>query len=187
MCGPATLSLPVVPASSSPAATRATSRTRPYQFSFRASAHVQTVMFSRDALRLSPSQLERLTTRRINGQEGLGFLVSQYLVALGRQVDTGVCSASWHLAEATLDLLAASFAERLACTGTTDLDSGKTGLLLRVQAYIKHRLGDPHLDVATIAGPIIFRFVLCRSSSKARSRRLPAGSVPSASNTAAGT
>jgi AraC-like DNA-binding protein len=125
---------------------------RPYQLSFRASAHVQTVMFSRDALRLSPSQLERLTTRRICGQEGLGFLVSQYLVSLGRQLDTGVCSASWHLAEATLDLLAASFTERLACTGKTDLDSGKTGLLLRVQAYIKHRLGDPHLDVATIAG-----------------------------------
>jgi AraC-like DNA-binding protein len=125
---------------------------RPYQFSTSASAHMQTVMFSREMLRLSPSQLQRLTTRRISGQEGLGFLVSQYLISLGRQLDTGVCYASWHLAEATLDLLAASFAERLACTDTTELDSGKTGLLLRVQAYIKHRLGDPHLDVASIAG-----------------------------------
>lgn len=126
--------------------------TRPYQFSASASTHVQTVMFSRDILRLSPAQLQRLTTQRISGQEGLGFLVSQYLISLGQRLDTGVRYAAWHLAEATLDLLAASFAERLACTGTTELDSGKTGLLLRVQAYIEHRLGDPHLNVAGIAG-----------------------------------
>lgn len=125
---------------------------RPYQFSASASTHVQTVMFSRETLRLSPSQLQRLTTRRISGQEGLGLLVSQYLISLGRQLDTGTCPASWHLAEATLDLLAASFVERLACMGTTELDVGKTSLLLRVQAFIKHRLGDPHLDVASIAG-----------------------------------
>jgi AraC-like DNA-binding protein len=125
---------------------------RPYQFSAGASIHLRAVVFPRDALRLSPAQLQRVTIRPISGREGLGSLVSQYLVALGRELDTGVCSASWHLSEATLDLLAASFAERLACTGTSELDSGKAGLLLRVRAYIEDRLSDPHLDVATIAG-----------------------------------
>jgi AraC-like DNA-binding protein len=125
---------------------------RPYQYSAGASIHVRTVVFPRDALRLSPAQLERLTTRPISGREGLGSLVSQYFVALGRQLDTGVCSAFWYLSEATLDLLGASFAERLACTGTSELDSGKAGLLLRVRAFIEHRLGDPGLDVVTIAG-----------------------------------
>jgi AraC-like DNA-binding protein len=51
-----------------------------------------------------------------------------------------------------LDLLGASFAERLACTSPTEPDSGKAGLLFRVRAFIEHRLGDPDLDVATIAG-----------------------------------
>jgi AraC-like DNA-binding protein len=125
---------------------------RPYQFSASASVHVRTVVFPRAALRLSPAQLQRLTTRPISGREGLGSLVSQYLFALGRQLDTSVCSASFHLSEATLDLLAASFAERLACTGKTEVYSGKAGLLLRVRAYIEDRLGDPRLDVATIAG-----------------------------------
>jgi AraC-like DNA-binding protein len=125
--------------------------TRPYQISTDASIHIQTLIFSRDALRLSASQLERLTSRRISGRNGLGALVSQYLVGLGQLLNTGVCSGSWHLAEAALELLAASFAEQLACTGTTDLDSGRAGLLLRIQAYITHRLGDPSLDAPMIA------------------------------------
>jgi AraC-like DNA-binding protein len=124
---------------------------RPYQVSGGASGRMHSVIFPRDALRLSPVQLQRLTTRRISGRDGLGSVVCQYLVGLGRQLHTGTCSASWHLSEATLDLLGALFAERLACTGATELDSGKAGLLLRVRAYIKHRLGDPGLDIATIA------------------------------------
>jgi AraC-like DNA-binding protein len=125
---------------------------RPYQYSAATSVHLRTVVFPRDALRLSPAQLQRLTTRPISGREGLGFVVSQYFAALGRQLDTGVGSASWYLSAATLDLLGASFAELLACMGPTELDSGKAGLLFRVRAFIEHRLGDPDLDVATIAG-----------------------------------
>jgi AraC-like DNA-binding protein len=124
---------------------------RPYQFIAGAPAHVRTVLFPRDALWLSPAQLQRLTSRPISGREGLGFVVSQYFAALGRQLDTGACSASWYLSAATLDLLGASFAERLACTSPAELDSGKAGLLFRVRAFIEHRLGDPDLDVATIA------------------------------------
>jgi AraC-like DNA-binding protein len=125
---------------------------RPYQYSAGASIHVRAVTFPRDALRLSSAQLRRLTTRPISGRDGLGFMVSQYFAALGRQLDTGVCSASWHLSVATLDLLGAAFAERLACTRTGELDGGKAGLLLRVRVFIEDRLGDPGLNVVTIAG-----------------------------------
>ncbi|MBV8179715.1 MAG: helix-turn-helix domain-containing protein [Mycobacterium sp.] len=125
---------------------------RPYQYSAGTSVHLRTVVFPRDALRLSPAQLQRLTTRPISGREGLGFVVSQYFAALGRQLDTGVSSASWYLSAATLDLLGASFAELLACRGPTELDSGRAGLLFRVRAFIERRLGDPDLDGATIAG-----------------------------------
>jgi AraC-like DNA-binding protein len=123
---------------------------RPYQISGSGSVHMQTLMFTRDSLRLSSSQLERLTTRRISGREGLGSLVAQYLAGLGRQLDT-VGSGYWHLADATLHLLTAAFAEQLADTGMTDSGNCRAGLLFRVRTYIEHRLDDPDLDVASIA------------------------------------
>ena len=123
---------------------------RPYQIAGAASLHMQTLMFARDSLRLSSSQLQRLTTRRVSGREGLGSLVAQYVAGLGRQLDT-VGSGSWHLADAALDLLAAAFAEQLAHTDGTDLGNGDASLLLRVRTYIEHRLDDPDLDVASIA------------------------------------
>lgn len=44
---------------------------RPYQISGTASGHMQTVMFSREALRLASAQLERLSGRQISGRDGL--------------------------------------------------------------------------------------------------------------------
>jgi AraC-like DNA-binding protein len=123
---------------------------RPYQISGAGAFHMQMLMFTRDSLRLSPSQLEWLTTRQISGRDGLGFLVAQYLVGLARQLDTVGCG-SWHLADATLDLLRAAFTERLADMGKNDLDNGEAGLLLSVRTYIERRLDDPDLDVASIA------------------------------------
>lgn len=122
--------------------------TRPYEVSGASSFHMQTLMFSRDSLQLSSSQLERLTTRPISGQAGLGRLVAQYLAGLPRQLNNPG-PESWHLADATLDLLTAAFVEQL--TQTSDLVTGDTNLLLRVRIYIERRLADPELDVASIA------------------------------------
>jgi AraC-like DNA-binding protein len=124
---------------------------RPYQISATASFRMQTLMFGRESLRLSSSQLRLLTTRRISGRDGLGSFVAQYLAGLARQLDI-VRSGSWHLADATLDLLAAAFAEQLTHADRGELGSGDAGLLLRVRAYIERRLDDPDLDVASIAG-----------------------------------
>jgi AraC-like DNA-binding protein len=126
--------------------------TRPYQISSDGPFQMQAVMmFVRDALPLSPSQLDRVATRPISGREGLGSVVSQYLSGLTRQLDAGGCSRSYHLGDATLHLLAALFTERLASTASTNLNDGKAGLLLRIRTYIEHRLGDPGLDVTEIA------------------------------------
>ncbi|WP_084298795.1 helix-turn-helix domain-containing protein [Mycobacterium genavense] len=122
--------------------------TRPYEISTGASFRMQTVMFPRPALRLSPGHLEHLRLRPISGEQGLGLLVAQYLVGLRRQLDGGVPLASSRLADATLDLLAALFAEQLAVEPG---GSSNAGLLLRVQAYIENQLSDPYLDVPSIA------------------------------------
>jgi AraC-like DNA-binding protein len=123
---------------------------RPYQISGAASTHMQTLMFARDALRLSPSQVQCLTFRRISGREGLGWLVAQYAAGLARQLDS-VGSGAWHLANATLDLFAAAFADQLTDAGTAGLSNGEAGLLLRIRTHIEQRLDDPDLDVTSIA------------------------------------
>jgi AraC-like DNA-binding protein len=124
-------------------------RARPCQISG-TSGCTRIVIFSRDALRLSPAQLAKLTGRPISGQDGMGALVSQYLASLGQLPHTGVC-ASWHVSEATLDLLKASFCEQLECVGAQDIADGKASLLLQIRAYIRDRLGDPQLDIPSIA------------------------------------
>jgi AraC-like DNA-binding protein len=123
---------------------------RPYQISGAASTHIQTLMFARDSLRLSASQVQWLTTRRISGRDGLGSLVAQYVAGLARQLDTVGCG-SWHLADATLGLLAAAFSDQLTHTDRTGIGNGEAGLLLRIRTHIEHRLDDPDLDVASIA------------------------------------
>lgn len=124
---------------------------RPYQIISNGSFHMQAVTFAREALRLPPSQLERVATRPISGREGLGLMVAQYLSGLTQQVDIGGRALSCHLADATLDLLTALFTQRLDSGGGNAINDAKTGLLLGVQTYIEHRLGDPRLDVADIA------------------------------------
>jgi AraC-like DNA-binding protein len=123
---------------------------RPYQISGAASSRMQTLMFARDSLRLSSGQLHWLTTRRTSGRDGLGALVAQYVAGLACQLDT-VGSGAWHLADATLDLLAAAFAEHLTHTDRTGLRNGEAGLLLRIRTHIEQRLDDPDLDVTSIA------------------------------------
>ena len=123
---------------------------RPYQISGVASGHMRTVMFARDALRLASPQLEKLIARPISGKEGIGALVSRYLVSLGQLFETRVCT-SWHLSEATLDLLSAAFADQLGDANLTGLDGGKAGLVVRVRAFIEQHLGDPQLDLAIVA------------------------------------
>ncbi|MCV7031969.1 helix-turn-helix domain-containing protein [Mycobacterium sherrisii] len=124
---------------------------RPYQIVSTGSSRMRAVTFSRDALRLAPSQLERVATHPISGRHGLGLVVAQYLSNITRQVDAGGRSFSCHLADATLDLLAALFTERLDGSGESNISDGKIGLLFRVRAYIERRLGDPRLGVAEIA------------------------------------
>jgi AraC-like DNA-binding protein len=125
--------------------------TRPYQIIGSRQCQMQVMLFARDELRLLPSELERIVTRPISGREGLGLVVSQYLSGLTRQLHAGECSRSYRLGEATLGLIAALFTEQFGCPGESDLNEGKTGLLLQVRTYIEHRLGDPGLDVAQIA------------------------------------
>lgn len=125
--------------------------TRPYQLWTRGPFQMQTVLFPRNLLRLPTSQLAQLTARPISGQAGLGSMVSSFLVDLGKRMTCEFGSASSYLADAVVDLLAASLMEQLTEETPRDLDAHKRGLLLRVRACIEGRLDDPALNVPSIA------------------------------------
>jgi AraC-like DNA-binding protein len=127
--------------------------TRPYQIASAGPYHMQSVMFSRGTLRLSPMELERLMSQRISGHDGIGSLVAPFLVDLFRTVRASVPRRCYHhhLADAMLDLLSASFAERLGDAHTIDTSTSRADLLHRVRTYVERQLGDPDLDVSKIA------------------------------------
>lgn len=124
---------------------------RPFRISTRGMVHMSNFVFPRDTMRLSDSQLENLIARPVSGQDGLGSLVSEFLARLSQHVNPAGASSTWHLSEAALELLAAAFATRLFCVGTTELDIGRASVLLPILTHIRQRLSDPDLNVSSIA------------------------------------
>jgi AraC-like DNA-binding protein len=124
---------------------------RPYQLLTRGQFQMQTVIFPRNLLRLSTSQLSQLTARPISGHTGLGSMMSSFVVELGKKSTGEFGGATTHLADAIMDMLAASFVEQLPEPSAWDLHGDKRSLLLRVRAFIEGQLDDPDLDIATIA------------------------------------
>jgi AraC-like DNA-binding protein len=125
--------------------------TRPYQLVFNDAFRMIVVMFPRKLLRLPPARLAHLTACRVPGQQGLGTLVSPFLVELGKRLDDGNLSGDIHLSDAILDLFAASFAEQPACENLVAPEVRRHGLLLRIHAFIEDQLDDPLLDPAAVA------------------------------------
>jgi AraC-like DNA-binding protein len=125
--------------------------TRPYQLVNDDAFRMIVTMFPRKLLRLPPARLADLTARRVPGCQGLGALVSPFLVELGRRLDAGDLTGDIHLSDAILDMFAASFAEQLACENVLAPEPRRRGLLLRIHAFIEDRLDDPWLDPAAVA------------------------------------
>jgi AraC-like DNA-binding protein len=124
---------------------------RPYQLALSEAYRMLVVLFPRKLLPLPPARLAQLTAHRVSGRQGLGALVPPLLVELGRRLDAGNLAGGLHLSDAVLDMLAASFAEQLGCESAAGPEAGRRVLLLRIQAFLEDRLGDPGLDRATVA------------------------------------
>jgi AraC-like DNA-binding protein len=126
--------------------------TRPYTLSFSgAYQRMFVIMFPSRLIRLSPQRLTGLTARRMGSERGLEASVSAFLSELGTRLDSVNHCRNLYLADAVLDVLAASFTEQPSCEDGGDTATGRTGLLLRIRVFIEERLGDPALDVSTVA------------------------------------
>jgi AraC-like DNA-binding protein len=108
------------------------------------------VTFPRSLLPLPPDEITRIAGVRICGGGGIAGLVSslagQLVAHIGRDGADGT-----RLGAALLDLLTVALAEPMDRTRDVPPDARRRALLLRVQAFIEQRLGDPTLTPQSIA------------------------------------
>jgi len=124
--------------------------TRPYTLDFDDSFVMFVVMFPLEVLRIDRRTLATVTASRFSGRRGLGAVTSSFLGALSRQLDGDSVAGGLPLSDAVFDLLTATLAERIGEDPDGEA-SRRRALLLRVEAHIAERLGDPGLTVRGVA------------------------------------
>lgn len=115
--------------------------------------------FPRALVPLRQNEVARLTGIRFGGDRGSSALVSALLgqlpSALADRASGDSCNGDGgergRLGTAVVDLVTVALAERLDRGAAVPPDSTQRVLLLRIQAYITARLGDPSLSPTTIA------------------------------------
>ncbi|WAC90016.1 helix-turn-helix domain-containing protein [Mycobacterium sp. Aquia_213] len=125
--------------------------TRPFEFAVDGKFQMFSVLLPRELLRIPAAQLSRLTARSFNGRQGMGALLTPFLVELAKQVTKKPEAPNIRLADAVFDMLEASFCEQLACERPEGRSQDQYDMMLGILAYIERNLGDPDLDVPTIA------------------------------------
>ncbi|OPX10908.1 helix-turn-helix domain-containing protein [Mycobacterium sp. AT1] len=125
--------------------------TRPFRFASQGPFHMYGVTVPSRLFPLPESRMVHLTARRFSSQQGSGAFMARFIRQLGGQFAAGRHTESVHLADAMLDLLTAAFAEQSAAHDCGIVDTGRSGLLVRIRGFIESRLADPRLDVSAIA------------------------------------
>lgn len=126
--------------------------TRPYTLAFDDSYRQLVLMFPRRLLHLPDDAIAKLTATRMSGREGIGALLSPFLIQLAQHLDEFDERGNVRLGDNIVDLLVTMLAERLDVAVPTT-DSRRRALLMRVRAYIERHLDDPGLcpdDIAAV-------------------------------------
>lgn len=124
--------------------------TRPYTLAFDDSYRQLVLMVPRRLLHLPEDAIARVTATRISGRQGVGALLSAFLVRLAEQLDELDDHGGVRLGDNIADLLVTLFAEHLDMAAPTP-ESRRRALLLRVRSYIERHLDDPGLSPDDIA------------------------------------
>jgi AraC-like DNA-binding protein len=123
---------------------------RPVQWTTSAMQTVA-VVFPRALLPLGPDEVAGLTAVRFPGDQGTGALVSSLARQLPRRLDGWGAADGPRLGGAVLDLFTVALAARLDRGEQVPAGTHQRALLLRVQAFIEARLGDPTLSPGAVA------------------------------------
>lgn len=109
------------------------------------------VDFPKALLPLPPHQVRELLGRGLSGREGLGALLTDFLVGLERQADFLQPSDAPRLGMVVLDLLSAWLAHALEAEAALPPETRRHALAQRIRAFIRHNLHDPELTPPVIA------------------------------------
>jgi AraC-like DNA-binding protein len=114
-------------------------------------ARLVAVVFPRAVLPVRRNGLAELTGVRYSGDRGAADLVSSMARQVARRIGELPGAAGPRLGTALLDLLTVAFAARLGRPQAVPDDTSRRAMLVRVQAFIEHHLGDPDLSPGAVA------------------------------------
>ncbi|QOV47393.1 helix-turn-helix domain-containing protein [Streptomyces chromofuscus] len=109
------------------------------------------VAFPRALLPLPADELDRLTAVPLPGREGLGAVLSGYLVQLTAGAAAYTPADDSRLAACTLDLLTAYLAHYLDADASVPPSARHKAQLLQIRAFVQRHLDDPDLSPGAIA------------------------------------
>lgn len=109
------------------------------------------VDFPKALLPLPPHRVRELLGRGLPGQDGLGALLTDFLVNLDRQADFLQPSDAPRLGTVVLDLLSAWFAHVLETEAALPPETRQQVMARSVQVFIRQHLHDPDLTPPVIA------------------------------------
>ncbi|MCW2135426.1 transcriptional regulator, AraC family [Arthrobacter sp. VKM Ac-2550] len=123
---------------------------RPYTLAFEEDFRTLVVMFPHDLLDLSPDEVGQLTAVRMAGDQGLGRMISPFMMQLAENLEVLTGPSGHRLAHNAVDLIATMFDNELSTRRSTE-EGHYSELLVRIRQYIEANLGDPGLAPANIA------------------------------------
>lgn len=119
----------------------------PYELRFGGDFSMFVVMLPRDSLRITAGVLAAVSGRRIRGRDGVGALVSPFLIRLRHNLQQETLPTVPMFEDAVADLLSAAFDENAPRLHER---SGPT-LLASAKAFIDDNLSDTELNTAMVA------------------------------------
>lgn len=129
---------------------------RPYDFRPRDDRERRVVTgvgvdFPKALLPLPPHRVQELLGRGLPRTEGIGPLLTEFLVGLHRQADTLQPSDAARLGTVVLDLVSAYVAQVLDAEAALPPETRQRAMARRIHAFIRQNLHDPELTPPVIA------------------------------------
>lgn len=119
----------------------------PYAMHYATAFDTLVLMFPRASLKITSDELTRASAQRIPGDQGIGALVSQFLIALRPRLRAGTLSTTPMMEDAILDLISA-----VAIDNTQFIRvPARASLLAGAKTFIAVHLAEPDLDTAKVA------------------------------------
>ncbi|MFJ1967108.1 helix-turn-helix domain-containing protein [Streptomyces sp. NPDC087903] len=112
------------------------------------------VDFPKALLPLPPHRVREVLGRGLSGREGVGALLTEFLVGLVRQVETLQPCDAPRLGTVALDLISAWLAQELDAEAALPQETRQRATARRIHAFIRQNLHDPELTPPAIAAAL---------------------------------